>query len=223
MVQVTGARIASRVKRQFGDESGVQVTDNDIMMWLNDAMTEAAVQNTSINLKRITLASIAGTSLYQITGFDTLLSAVHSISYRPSASQPYVNLVFLSHTAFNELFPEWKNTTDRGTPQFYMTESTGTFTVYPPPAVTDAQAFSILFNSFFTDYQDLEDPMEISPRYFQYLLEYCLMKAYEMDENWEAADRKASFIQSTLNSLSSDDVNKNASKYPVITSLPEDM
>ena len=48
------------------------------------------------------------------------------------------------------------------------------------------------------------------------------MKAYEMDENWEAADRKATFIQSTLNVLSSGDNDLNTSQYPVISSNFQD-
>lgn len=222
MVMVTGARIASRVKRQFGDESGVQVTDDDILMWLNDAMTEAAVQNDSINLKRAVAPSVSGE--FTITLPDsTNLAAIHSISYRPSVATAYMPLTFVSPNSFDELFPDWENSSSKGIPGFYSVAETGEFKVFPAPSSSEASAFSILYNSFFAEYEDLEAVMSISARYFQYLLEYCLMKAYEMDENWEAADRKASFIQSTLNSLSANDTNLNQTKYPVLSSTPEDM
>lgn len=222
MVMVTGARIAARVKRQFGDESGVQVTNDDIIMWLNDAMTEAATQNNSINLKRVITPATKGVFIVDLQN-TVNLTAVHSISYRPSATSPYMPMSFLSPVVFEELFPDWESGTAEGCPLFYTADDNKKFRVYPAPAVTDASGFSIFYNSYFAEYTDLEVVMAISPRYFQYLLEYCLMKAYEMDENWEAADRKASFIQSTLNSLGSDDGNLNQVKYPVISSLPEDM
>ena len=31
----TGTDVSSYVKRQFGDESGVQITDEDIVHWIN--------------------------------------------------------------------------------------------------------------------------------------------------------------------------------------------
>ena len=37
--------VANRVKRTFGDESGVQVTDDDIIRWVNDAQLEISRQN----------------------------------------------------------------------------------------------------------------------------------------------------------------------------------
>jgi hypothetical protein len=222
MVQVTGTRIANRVKRQFGDESGVQVTDNDIINWLNDALTEAAVQNESINLSSGLLASVAGADTLLLVGASTEFAAVHSLHYRPSPTQPYSPLTFVSNRSFSELFPTWGDTAT-GVPLFYTKHSGNEVKIYPSPAISDAQGFIVYYNSFFDEYLDLEDTMNISPRYFQYLLEYCLMKAYEMDENWEAADRKASFIQATLNSLHTNDVNLNQNSYPVLSSTPEDM
>ena len=37
------------VKRQFGDESGVQVTDSDIVRWVDDAQREISMNNPEIN------------------------------------------------------------------------------------------------------------------------------------------------------------------------------
>jgi hypothetical protein len=222
MVLVNGARIATRVKRLFGDESGVQVINDDIIDWLNDAMTEAAVQNGSINLKRTYIPAIRGEFIVTLPT-NLNIAAIHSVAYRSSGSTAYIPLTFASSNSFEELFPDWENSTATGVPTFYSSNSNNQLKVFPSPSATDGLGFSVMYNSFFTDYTDLEEEMDISPRYFQYLLEYCLMKAYEMDENWEAADRKASFIQSTLNSLSSDDSNMNQTKYPILSSTPEDM
>lgn len=222
MVQVTGERIAKRVKRLFGDESGVQVTNDDVIDWLNDAMVEAAVQNGSINIQRRYAPALEGFT--EVTLPDSVnLAAVHTVSYRNGSDSAYTPLTFISFNQFEQLFPDWNKSKARGCPEFYTTASKGRFYVYPAPSVDDGLGYSVLYNSFFSEVTDLLVTMDISPRYFQYLLEYCLMKAYEMDENWEAADRKASFIQSTLNSLASSDSDLNQSKYPSVAVSPEDM
>lgn len=222
MVQVMGSQIALRVKRQFGDESGVQVTDTDVMMWLNDAIREAVIQNNSINIKRKTVAALAGQVLCKLPDPENLVG-VRSIQYRGDSNSPYISLEYLPPTAFDQLFPDWNSGTSTGSPCFYTSASTSQFKVFPAPAVNDGLGFSVEYNSFFCEVEDLTVAMDISARYYQYLVEYCLMKAYEMDENWEAADRKASFIQSTLNVLSSDDGNQHQATYPVISTRPEDM
>lgn len=225
MVFATGTQIAQRIKRQFGDESGVQVTDADILMWLNDAMREAVIQNGSINLKRKYVPAIAGEHIYTLPDASNIAS-VHSIQYRGAADQPYITLQYASSVQMDELFPGWnsgyESSNATGSPLFYGTDAAGKFKVFPAPAETDGLGFSVLYNSMFVEATELSAQMAISPRYYQYLLEYCLMKAYEMDENWEAADRKAAFIQSTLNTLASEDNYANAAQYPFIATNAQD-
>lgn len=222
MVQVLGSQIGTRIKRQFGDESGVQVTDADVMMWLNDAIREAVIQNSSINIKRKFVPALVGQNLNKLPDPENLVG-VRTISYRHDASSAYIPLEYLSPVQFDTLIPDWNFSGNTGHPCFYTSDSTSKFRVYPAPQVNDGLGFTVEYNSFFCEVDDLTIPMEISGRYYQYLVEYCLMKAYEMDENWEAADRKASFIQSTLNVLASEDGNQHQQTYPVISTLPEDM
>ena len=41
----TGTDVSSYVKRQFGDESGVQITDEDIVHWINAGVNEIFRKN----------------------------------------------------------------------------------------------------------------------------------------------------------------------------------
>jgi len=41
----TGDDVATRVKRQFGDPDGRQITNNDILLWINSAQQEIVSQN----------------------------------------------------------------------------------------------------------------------------------------------------------------------------------
>jgi hypothetical protein len=38
------SEIATRVRRQFGDDVGILITDADIIRWVNDAQREIAVK-----------------------------------------------------------------------------------------------------------------------------------------------------------------------------------
>lgn len=225
MVAFTGTQIATRVKRQFGDESGAQIVDSDIIMWLNDAMREAVTQNSGMNLKTKTVASIQGRAIYDLP--DILnTAAVHSIQFNQDA-KTYYPLRHCAPSQFDEMFPGWDTgftgSANTGSPVFYSAENNARFKVYPAPNTTDGLGFKVKYNSFYCEVEELEKQMTVSARYYQYLLEYCLMKAYELDENWEAADRKAAYIQSTLNVLATTDLDQNQTVYPSISVNVEDM
>src|SRR4249920_3716410 len=56
--------VVSRVKRQFGDEAGVQITDTDIIRWVNDGQLEITKKNKVLKSIAST-PSIAGTDQYR--------------------------------------------------------------------------------------------------------------------------------------------------------------
>lgn len=48
------SEIATRVKRQFGDEAGAQIEDADILRWVNDAMIDIARTNNLLQISATT-------------------------------------------------------------------------------------------------------------------------------------------------------------------------
>jgi hypothetical protein len=217
MIDLT--KIAKRVKRQFGDESGVQVTDDDIAMWSNDAMREAVIQNNKLNIKHSFAPAIRGQNIVRLPQLESL-SAVLSVSHRHPEGKIYIPLVYQTPSDLDKDARGWYSGVDENpftsVPRFYSFDSTGSISVYPAPSVEDGIGYGVTYNSFFPEVETLLTNYPVAQRYFQYILEYCLMKAYEMDEDWASADRKTQYVQSALNQFQSTDSNAHQTVYPII-------
>jgi hypothetical protein len=88
------SELAIRVKRQFGDESSVQVTDDDIIRWVNAGVSEIARKNQLLETKANS-SIIAGTADYSYpTDLLTLIAVrantVSLLKLSPSAIDDYV-------------------------------------------------------------------------------------------------------------------------------------
>ena len=55
------SEIATRVKRQFGDESGSLIDDNDILRWCNDAQVDIIRKTAALTSSQTTAVTV-GTS-----------------------------------------------------------------------------------------------------------------------------------------------------------------
>ena len=61
----TGLDVAAAVKRTFGDESGVQLVDNDIVNWINQAQVHIA-SSTRVLKTKATTSLISGQNTYSL-------------------------------------------------------------------------------------------------------------------------------------------------------------
>jgi hypothetical protein len=75
--------VITSVKRQFGDESAVQITDADIIRWVNDGQREIVDQNTTINQKLAKTDVIAGQDAYPLATDPALpnISRINSVRH----------------------------------------------------------------------------------------------------------------------------------------------
>ena len=222
---MTPEDIAKRVKRQFGDESGVQVTNDDILMWMNDAVREAYIQNPSISIQNVGVDSVVGDPIILVDNGGTY--NIHQVYYREAGTGYYRPLQYLTPVAMDAYLEGWRPSSVpsvvTGNPEYYTKYANTGICVYPAPDRSEVDAFMYTGTKTHDELTSLETSVIPLPaNYHMYVLEYCLMKAYEMDEDWAAADRKAVFIQSTLNVLSATDSDANQSKYPVIFPVTED-
>ena len=58
--------VLTRVRRTFGDEAGIQITQDDVIRWINDAQREAVMQNEGLLQKVGYVASTADTQEYTL-------------------------------------------------------------------------------------------------------------------------------------------------------------
>jgi len=187
MGELTVTDIARRVRRQMGDEAGVVLTDQTVYDWINDGMREIVLENDLLRW-RATTNSVAGQANYAI---PTDLLRFHSITYGGEA------LTEISLQDAQKIIPNIDDTTTyaKGTPQQFW-QYGNEFFLYPAPA--SIKTIVIYYNRRPTPVTDLGNTPELSARYDNRLVEYCLAQAAEMDDNDTMAVRKRSEFQEGL-------------------------
>lgn len=204
------AGIADRVKRQFGDEAGSQITDADIVRWINDAQRDIALANNLLQIKANT-ATVAGQADYSL---PTDILTLHSVTYKGD------KLTGLSLQESNELVGSRQDNSS-GTPTHFWRWA-NSISLYPKPA--DASAPLVLFytrrpvevNSIGTGVFP-----ELPAQYHSRIVEYCLAQAYELDANFEGYQLKMNqFTAGVTSTKDQDEWERDA--YPSITVVPED-
>lgn len=205
--------VSNRVKRTFGDDAGVQVTDDDIIRWVNDAQLEIALQNEEL-LEAIGTANIvAGQADYtQPADMNKLRSLMYN-NFR---------LRNLSFNEFNEYLDGFKSSPGYGnsTPEVFMVYN-GLFTLFPTPNASITSGLKIYYSKNPDLVATLGDSLTVPLRYHNTVVDFCLRRAYEMDENADMTAFKKGEFEQTIQKLKNQE--KTTSEYyPRITTLPED-
>lgn len=199
--------VSAYVQRQFGDESGVQVTDPDILRWVNAAEQEIFTVN-QIGTGSASTATV--TDQEQYTLGDTLqLQFINSIR---------CNGVKLEFMQFNDA-EEYISKNDpgkvsRGIPQFWY-EWGGVVMLYPlPDAVYN---LTIFFFKTPSPRVNMTDLLNVPDQYFNRVIDFVMREAYKMDEQWDAAAVMDASFENKLLSQSQDAMTPQLATYPTIT------
>lgn len=208
------SEIATRVMRQFGDEAGVQIDNSDIIRWVNDAMREIAISADLVQ----TIGSaplVSGQNSYTL---PANVLTLRSVRYNGMKLTP------LSQTEFEEYIDSTASTYPTGTPT-HFTAWGGSLQVYPAPdssAVATASTLQIFYTGTPLEVTAVTDTPVLSVQYHNRIVEYCLQQAYELDENWGAAQQKAQQFEQGVRELRNEQQWAARDVYPSITTLPED-
>lgn len=208
-----GTDVADRIKRQFGDESGVQVTDADILRWINDAQREFTRTNNLLQA-RGSLNVVAAQSEYP---FPNDVLNLRSLNYDGYKLQGFTLIEFEEYLQAND--PRGSAT---GTPTCY-TVWNDILRLYPTPDTSITDGLTILYIARPPVLTVLSDPLALPDEYFNRVVEYCLQQSYELDEDWAAAANKAAQLTSGLMQLQESQTWDKRDTYPVITILDEDL
>lgn len=206
------AEVARYVQRQFGDESGVQVTNDDIVRWVNAGQQEIFLRNEP--LKATTYANVvAGQNNYT---FPVSMLRVQSV---------LVNGVPVEQRSTQEieeyLLREDPQYIGQGQPVVWS-EWGGTFTFYPTPDRNSDNGIILKYIKAATNVVSINDTLSIPDAYYNRLCEYVMQQAYELDENFDASNMKAEQFNTGLGvAAGKDQVTPNV--YPTITILEEDL
>lgn len=207
--------VADRVKRTFGDDAGVQVTDADIFRWINDAQLQISVDNEDL-LETVANSDIVSGQADYTT--PTNLNTLRSLMYNN------FRLRGVSFSNFNEYLDGFKspnNTYGTGRPEVFMVYG-GTITLFPTPQENITGGLRIYYSRHPASIGNLADALTVPDRYHNAVVEYCLKMAYEMDENLWMVEMKGQGFDQTIQKLKNQEKWTSREYYPRITTLPED-
>lgn len=204
--------IVTRVQRQFGDESGVQVTETDVIRWINDSQQEAVLQHTFLLYQTATSPTVAGQQQYA-TPSDCI--DIKTVRYKEASSLSFLPLKYYNTKEMDEYIFNWQGTDFTGEPEIWTKGNNNqTIALFPVPDAVGTLQFE--YGRYPTPVITAADALDLPPYYHQYITEFCLMKAFEMDEEWEAMDRKAAYVQSTLDANFARDEQFGKDVYPSV-------
>lgn len=202
------SEIITRVKRQFGDEVGSQVTDADIIRWINDAQRDIAVNN-QLFQTRATAGVAANQSTYTLPP-DIL--TIHSVRFGTRK---------LQGISMQEAEIEIPDTGETGEPQKFWIWG-GNVSLYPTPGTSDTDDLLIFYTRQPAPITTTADVLELPSHYHNRVVEYCLQQAYELDENWEAAQMKSQQFQQGVEKLRAEEEWTQRDYYPTISTAVGD-
>lgn len=202
--------VADSVKRQFGDEDGVQLTNTDIIRWVNEA--QSAVAHKLRNLKaKSTGLSVIGQADYTFPT-DRIIQ-VESLHYKGVKVE---NLSF--PLAEERIMSDDPDRIRVGRPLVWY-EWANTFTLWPTPE--SVESITLYYTQTPLPVLSLTDLLTIPDKHFDQLVFYVMSKAYELDEEFEASAAQRQLFENGLLDLNDEERTAQHMTYSTITFIDD--
>lgn len=212
----TGTNVANVVKRQFGDPDGRQIVDSDILEWINQAQQEIVSQNSI--LKQVAQTNIVdGTDVYQYPA--ERVQYIEAIHYRGVPLEAYS---FQEAQAYILRNANPDAAVLEGRPEIWY-ERDGSIYLHPIPNESVTDGLRMFFTAQPEELTSLSDTLTVPDRYYQRVIELVLARAYQLDENWEAARYKQAEFINGMETLANQENVVNTNTYPSVTVRIEDL
>lgn len=206
-----GTEVANHVKRQFGDESLVQINDSDIIRWIDDAQRSLSSKLKLIK-GRATVAAVSRQKEYTLPQDAALqIESVHFDGKKVTGTTlAQAEEIIGQHD---------KDEPDVGDPQlWYIWGKTLTFW----PAPEQPKNITVYYSGTTPPFTALTSLLSVPDEFYDAIINYVMAKAYELDEEFNAASDQ---MQRYLNTLTDQDENETEGQhltYPMITLVDED-
>lgn len=209
-----------RVKRQFGDESAVQVTDADITRWANDAQRYIVLNNEGLLESIATLDALNGVQSYTLP-IDCLI--LKSVTYKTPANGSYFHLVGYPLQQFDTYIDGWDgNSYGTADPNIYTVFS-NQLRLFPIPNIDAPAGIKFFYSRSPVDLVNDVDNVDLPLVYHNAIVDFCLSRAYEMDEDWYSSSQKQGQVADVIHKARNRDGWGNQERYQTVTILPDDM
>lgn len=193
----TAGDVASYVKRQFGDESGTQITDTDIYRWIDSAQLEIVSQIQPLKAESTT-DMIQGQSEYDLTPLS-----IHQIE------SLWVNGQKLPDKNFSEaelvMVESPHSYANEGTPRFWFMYA-NVIRLWPIPDRTVLGGIKVFYTKTPTRIVDSTTALSLPDKHFESICLWVMHKAYELDEEFGQS-------QETLNRFQARILDQNEEEY----------
>lgn len=201
--------VARFVKRQFGDEAGVQITDADIYDWINSAQLEICDRNRIITSQASTDV-ISGQADYTLTSLNII--SITSIHYK-GGILPCVEFA-QAEQIINEATG---GTGELASVPVLWYEWDNKITLWPTPTEDTTDGLTVYYNQSPTDVTALTDFLSVPDRYFRAVCSYCMAQAYELDEAFSESDAQMQYFTMALDVRNEEERTAAEVTYPSIT------
>jgi hypothetical protein len=193
------SQVISYVNRQFGDESGVQIVEGDVIRWINQACTEINSKNKVLRASA-TAVAVPGVGDYPKPN-DTM--QITAVKY---------DQTILTPMGWDSYLTAFSGGSAPDSPQFW-TQYASNITIGSAP--TDNATITIYYVPEPRVVGSSGDILPLPDRYFDRICEYCMSKAYELDEDWPGHSAQRKLFEESLNELSQAESDMSG-PYPVV-------
>lgn len=200
--------IQTRVKRQFGDDSGSQITDADITRWANDAQVEIVRLTECLQIHAET-NSVADDGSYDV---PTDFIRLRRVSYD---GEP------LLRTNLEELEGLGLSLSSTGAPTRYYLWGRKIF-LHPAPSSAGSGNVDIYYLKRPDVLENISDVPEIPVHLHEDIVRYCLARAKELDEEDAKAQEVMSDFSLRMMQAREEEFSNEQDSYAAVRALPGD-
>lgn len=206
--------VKDRVRSTFGDSTGIQISDDDIIRWINDSVRDVAYNSDQV--QAIATADITqGQYAYALP--DDLLKAF-SVKYDGGELQA------LSIQEADNFISKHDNAdaqAKEARPTHYWIWAR-VINVWPTPSEDLTDGLVLYYIKQPVEIVTLDDDLDIPVQYHNIIVDMVLKKAYEKDEDWQAAAIKQNQSDTKLLAMQEEPNWDEHEEYPYITTAPRD-
>lgn len=213
------SEIITRVRRVFGDEAAVQIEDDDIIRWINDAQIEIVMKNDSALQKTDFVNLVAGQGTYVLPA-DLLL--LRSLRYKYSDMASFSALRYQNMQQFDESIDGWDGSFYNQSHPILFTMFEGKATLFPVPDQSSTGGLKVLYSQRPTPVVASVDSLALPLIYHNTVFMYCMWQASLLDEDHEPAMMYRSNFQSNVTDLINKENQDPVQKYQTITVMEYD-
>lgn len=211
--------VVTRVRRKFGDDAAVQVSNDDIIRWINDSQIEIVKHNEQALQKTDLIDLVANQAVYTL---PTDLLILRSLRFKFSDMLSFNTIRYKNMQEFDDSIEGWDGSAYTAGSPLFFTMYEGKVTLFPIPDRSTVDGLKVLYNYKPVDVDDLADTLSLPLIYHNTIERYCMWQASLLDEDREPAAMYKADFNFDMDLLKNRETLDPIATYPTITTLEFD-